>query len=89
MLALTWTIVHPIDENSPINGFSHSDLKDADVEFMLIVKGINDTFSQTIHARTSYTAEEVVWDAKFTPIYQGRNHKTYVDMNRIGNYFSV
>ena len=89
MLALTWTIVHPIDEQSPINGFTRDDLVEADAEFLLIVKGMNDTFSQTIHARTSYRADEVIWDAKFTPVYNARNKKTYVDMDRIGQYTKI
>jgi inward rectifier potassium channel len=46
-------------------------MKKADAEFLVIVKGMNDTFSQAIHARTSYRFKEVIWDAKFSPIYHG------------------
>ncbi len=89
MLALTWTVVHPIDDNSPIKDFSKEDLKDADAEFLVLVNGINDTFSQGIHARTSYKYLDVVWDAKFKPIYQTKNKKTFVRVDQIGEYRSV
>jgi inward rectifier potassium channel len=89
MLALTWTIVHPIDESSPIYEFSPDDLEAVGAELLMIVKGMNDTFSQIIHARTSHKAGEVIWDAKFTPIYRGRNGKTIVDIDRIGQYSRV
>jgi len=86
MLALTWTVVHPIDDNSPIKDFSKRDLDDADAEFLVMVSGMNDTFSQVIHARTSYKYEDVVWDAKFRPIYQTKNKKTFVRIDQIGEY---
>ena len=89
MLALTWTVVHPMDENSPIHGFDKKDLEDADAEFLVIVKGMNDTFSQTIHARTSYKAEELIWEAKFKPIFKPANKKTIVRMDQIGEYTKV
>jgi inward rectifier potassium channel len=89
MLALTWTVVHPIDDNSPVNGFSQEDLLEADAEFLVIVKGMNDTFSQTIHARTSFKAEDIIWNAKFSNIYHGINKKTIVRVDQIGKYHGV
>ncbi len=89
MMALTWTVVHPINENSPINGFDRKDLVEADAEFLVLVKGMNDTFSQTIHARTSYKAEDIIWNAKFSNIYHGVNKKTIVRIDQIGQYTQV
>jgi inward rectifier potassium channel len=89
MLALTWTVVHPVDENSPINGFSQKELLDADAEFLVLVKGMNDTFSQPIHARTSYKATDIVWNAKFSNIYHGVKKKTIVRIDRIGDYYEI
>lgn len=69
-LALSWTIVHPIDENSPLNGLNLSDLEKADVEIMILIKAINDTFSQTVHSRYSYKAQDIIENAKFKPLNQ-------------------
>jgi inward rectifier potassium channel len=66
---LTWTIVHPIDEHSPLHGLTHEDLVSSQAEFLVLVGATEETFSQTVHARTSYTANEVRWGARFGNIY--------------------
>ncbi len=68
MLTLSWTIVHPVTEKSPLWDLKPVDLDEGDAEFLILLKAFDDTFSQTVHSRTSYQYEEVVWDAKFKPI---------------------
>ncbi len=62
---LTWTIVHPIDEDSPFYGKSEAEIKAFESEILILIKGFDDTFSQIVHSRFSYTANEVIWNAKF------------------------
>lgn len=66
---LSWTIVHPIDEKSPLFGLTPADLSKTEAEFLVLLTGIDETFSQTVHSRSSYKADEVVWNAKFTDIF--------------------
>jgi inward rectifier potassium channel len=66
---LTWTIVHPIDEKSPLHGMTERDLLGCDSEFLILLNGFDETFSQTVHTRSSYRGDEVVWGAKFTSIF--------------------
>lgn len=66
---LSWTIVHPIDEQSPLYGLNHDDLFKANAEILILLTGIDETFSQTVHTRSSYIAEEIVWNARFADIY--------------------
>jgi len=66
---LTWTVVHPIDEDSPLWGLSAADLQDADAEFLILLNGFDETFSQTVHTRSSYKSDEVVWGAKFRSVF--------------------
>jgi inward rectifier potassium channel len=66
---LSWTIVHPIDENSPLRGSTHADLISSGAEFLVLLTGIDETFSQTVHSRSSYTAEEIVWGARFGNLF--------------------
>lgn len=66
---LTWTVVHPIVAESPIYGKTAEDLSKMEAEFLILVKGFDDTFSQTVHARYSYRHEEVVWGARFQPAF--------------------
>lgn len=66
---LSWTIVHPIDETSPLYGMSPEDLRNTRGEFLVLLTGFDETFSQTVHARSSYMADEVVWNARFADIF--------------------
>jgi len=65
---LNWTIVHPIDETSHLFGMTKDQMIAADVEFLVLLEGLDDTFSQLVNARSSYKAHEIVWGAKFVPM---------------------
>jgi inward rectifier potassium channel len=68
MFALTWTIMHAIDENSPLYGATAERLKTEQAEIVVMLIGLDETFVQTIHARHSYAAEEILWNRRFTDI---------------------
>ncbi len=82
---LAWTIVHPIDETSPLWRVTPEELVASDPEFLVLLTGIDETFSQIVHARTSYKADEVVWQARFTNIFKRSdpNAPLAVDVSRI------
>lgn len=69
-LTLSWTIVHPIDENSPLYNTTLEDIRSQDAELIILVKAINDTYSQNVYSRHSYKADEFVDKAKFIPVKQ-------------------
>lgn len=62
---LSWTALHPLTQESPLYGASPESLKGADCEIIVTLTGIDETLSQTIHARHSYLAEEIIFDARF------------------------
>lgn len=66
---LHWTVVHPITADSPLAGVTPERLRQGQAEFLVLVTGLEETFSTRINARTSYTAEEVRWDAKFADMF--------------------
>lgn len=82
---LSWTVVHPIDSESPLFGTTERDLLDAEAEFLVLLTGIDETFSQAVHARSSYRATEVVWNARFTSIFRERRAGEHItiDVSRI------
>ena len=84
-LPLSWTLVHPILEGSPIYGLSEADLRERGAEFMVLLTGIDETFAQTVHARTSYRYDEIVWEARFSDIFErdADAHDLMVDITRI------
>ncbi|MDB4891483.1 MAG: channel, inward rectifier [Gemmatimonadetes bacterium] len=66
---LSWTIVHPIDETSPMFALEHDDLVRTDAEFLILISGIDETFAQAVHARSSYKPEEILVGKKFASMY--------------------
>ena len=86
MLALAWTVVHPIDKNSPLFQMSKQEFDRSNAELVVLINGLNDTFSQTIHARTSYKYHEVVWEAKFNRIFKNIRGKTVLEVDKIGDF---
>ena len=84
---LTWTIVHPIDENSPLAGKTRDDLERDQAEILVLMTGVDETYEQTVHARTSYRADEIIWNAKFRPVFRGKSasHLLSVDVSRLND----
>lgn len=68
---LSWTIVHPLTPDSPLHGFTQASMAEADVEFLILIKGHDETFSQQVQIRYSYRFNELVWGAKFVPMFDG------------------
>jgi inward rectifier potassium channel len=64
-----WTIVHPISEESPLFGISKQELLEKDAEFLILIKGTEDTYNQTVNSRISFHAREIVFGAKFLPMF--------------------
>ena len=81
---LSWTVVHTIDQKSPLYGMTKEDLCGAGSEFLILLTGMDETFSQVVNARSSYRAEELIWDAKFSDIfiYDPNGKMAGVDMKR-------
>lgn len=87
---MTWTINHPIDKDSPIYGMTQKDFEDADVEFLIMLSGFDDTFSQTVNARYSYKYNEVEFDAKFISVFGlNENGQTTQDLNKLSNFEKI
>ena len=68
-LPLAWTIVHPIDEQSPMFGLTEQDFEKSDVEILVIISAMDETFAQTVHTRSSYKSKEIKFGCKFTNLY--------------------
>jgi inward rectifier potassium channel len=68
-LPLSWTVVHPIDAASPLWGKTAQDLASLQAEALVLIKGYDDTFSQTVLARHSYRHDEILWNRRFAPAF--------------------
>lgn len=90
-LSLSWTIVHPITENSPFYNFTEDDFKNANGELLVFVKAFDDMFSNTVATRSSYTLNEIILGAKFVPMYHRNNkkNKTILELDKLNTVVSA
>jgi inward rectifier potassium channel len=78
---LSWTVVHPISPASPMWGLSQADLVSADAELLVLLIATDETLSQTVHSRSSYEADEIIWGAKFVNMFMRSETEGIIGMN--------
>ena len=90
-LPMNWTVVHPINAESPLFEMSSEDMKKADVEIYVSLRGFDDVYSNVVQQRTSYTYEEVLFDRKFVPMYResADGKTTIVELQRLHEHKEV
>lgn len=83
IFALTWTVMHQIDESSPLYGATPESLLEVNSEIVVILTGLDETVSQTIHARHSYIESEILWNKRFVDIFSRKqNGRWLIDYTR-------
>jgi len=84
-LALSWTIVHSIDENSPLYNMTKEQIRDARAEIVVNIKAFDDHFSNIVQQRTSYTYQQVVYGARFLPMFERAKDGSYtlLELNKV------
>ncbi len=87
-LAISWTCVHHLNEDSPLAGFTEQDFRDSAIELMVTIKAFDDHFSTTVQQRTSYAHGELVYGAKFAMMYERGQSGTHtqVMLDKINDY---
>lgn len=73
LLPLSWTVVHPINEESPFYNKTMEDIKQLNAEVLVMISGYDEVFSQVVNARTSYYHPEILWNWKFKKIFSTDN----------------
>jgi inward rectifier potassium channel len=68
LFALTWTVMHPIDESSPLWGATADILAAQRVEIIVVLSGVDDRYAQRVHARHAYLADEIAWNKRLADI---------------------
>jgi inward rectifier potassium channel len=90
ILSMTWTLVHPIDDNSPLKTLTLTEMEKKKIECMIILKGFDESFSQTVHSRTSYRYNEIIYGAKFNSVVSpASNGSVEVSLDQISDYTPV
>lgn len=83
LFALSWTVMHPIDENSPLHGASRASLAEQQAEIVVLVSGTDETYGAKIYARHSYIPHDVHWNKRFADILSlGADGRRILDLRR-------
>lgn len=90
-LALSWTIVHPINEESPLYNFTEEDIKNSKMEVIVTIKAFDDHFSNVVMQRTSYTYNQVVFGGRFLPMFERAQSGQYtlLELDKINTHERV
>jgi inward rectifier potassium channel len=82
-LPLSWTIVHPIDEQSPLYGWTEEQVRAAESEFLVLLTATDEVFAQNVHSRTSYSSNEVIWNARFASMFTDHEGSLGFDSSKL------
>jgi len=90
-LSMNWTVVHPLDERSPLRGFTWEDMKASDVELYVLIRGFDDVYSNQVLQRTSYTYHEIRFNGKFIPMYRESDDgkTTILELHKLNEYIET
>lgn len=88
---LSWTIVHPIDEKSPMFGITQEDFERTEAEILILLSAMDETFAQVVHARSSYKPDETKFGYKFANLYNeiGENEPISIDIRKLSKIEQV
>ncbi|RXR17724.1 Inward rectifier potassium channel Irk [Flavobacterium amnicola] len=89
-LTLSWTLVHPITEDSPLFAFTKNDFQTQKGEVIIYLKAFDEMYSNTVAIRSSYIFKEIVYGAKFIQMFENNdNSKTLLHLDRLNSYTEV
>jgi inward rectifier potassium channel len=68
LFALSWTVMHPIDEGSPLYGLTPEQMADEEMELIVMLSGMDETVADQIFARHAYWHDEILWQKRFVDV---------------------
>lgn len=86
LFPLNWTIIHMINKHSPLFGLTKAEMVKRHMELLILVKGFDDTYSQKIHSRRSYSFLELIDGARFIQMYDHMDDRTVLHLSKLDSY---
>ena len=68
LFSLSWTVIHPIDERSPLFGETAASMKASRSLIIASLVGMDESFLQNVHVRCVWTADEIAWGTRFADV---------------------
>jgi inward rectifier potassium channel len=90
-LTLSWTLVHPINAESPFYNLTIEDLYNGQAELLIFLKAFDESFSNMVVSRTSYIAKEFIYGARFIVMYNANEegNTTYLHVDQLDHFEKV
>ena len=83
LFALSWTVMHRIDETSPLYGLDMTSCYDNQIEIIALLSGVDETLADRIYARHAYAPDDILWDRRFVDVLSVRaDGQRIVDLTR-------
>jgi inward rectifier potassium channel len=82
-LPLNWTIVHKIDEISPLKGHNKESFKALRPEILLFIKAYDETYAQQVYANSSFVYSDIEWGVRFKTMYEAGHRGTILHLDQI------
>lgn len=83
LFTLSWTVMHAIDESSPLHGLSLDDLFHWQMEIIILLRGTDDVLADLVYVRHAYTPDEIIWNHRFVDVLSvSQNGRRVVDLTR-------
>ncbi len=83
LFTLSWTVIHPIDEESPLHQLDDESLADQEVAVMIVIDGHDETTGQPVRARKTYYADAIRLDHRYVDMLENATaQKTVLNYNR-------
>jgi inward rectifier potassium channel len=83
LFALSWTVMHTIDETSPLRGVAADTLYDNEMEIVVLLSGNDETLADRIYARHSYGPDDILWNRRFVDVLSAtQGGRRVVDLHR-------
>jgi inward rectifier potassium channel len=68
VFSLTWTIIHPIDDSSPLRGLDTARLVSDGARIVVSVTGHDETMAASVYAGSEYDAKDLVFGGRFVDV---------------------
>lgn len=81
VLSLAWNCIHVLDESSTLHGLCPGDSMDHIVGFIAILAAHDDTMGETVHARTFYSAEDVLHNVRFVDMIDSKSEPGIISID--------
>ena len=87
MLSLTWLVMHQVDKNSPLFGLTQEALIDSGLTIVATVTGLDETLSQTIHAKTTYQVSDIYLNKRFKDLFKidDETKNQFIDLSELNS----